>query len=82
MIARKGRSRAFSHNLAAALQLLPTPMTSDAKGAGKDRFLGSPTYRNNLREALRESENDGIYPHPEFVEAMMGFPTGWTDLER
>ena len=24
----------------------------------------------------------GGVPHPEFVEALLGYPTGWTDLER
>ena len=60
--------------------LLPTLVRSDAKGAPRDRFLGSPTYRSNLCEALRRGPEDGIYPHPEYAERIMGFPPGWTDL--
>jgi hypothetical protein len=37
--------------------------------------------RRKLCEVIREDETDGLYPHPEFVEAMMGFPIGWTELE-
>lgn len=56
--------------------LLPTPTCSDAKGAPKGRYYGSPTYRHNLSEALRDGPNDPIYPHPECLEEMMGFPKG------
>lgn len=60
---------------------LPTPTASaDAKGAPKDRYWGSRTYRGLLREALRSGPDDPIYPHPTFVEKMMGFPIGHTDL--
>ena len=62
--------------------LLPTPSTSDAKGASMKRFRGSPESHGNLREVLRDGPTDGQYPHPAFVEWMMGFPIGWTDLGR
>jgi hypothetical protein len=59
--------------------LLPTPNSSaDCKGSPKNRFNGSSTERSNLRERLRTSTEDGTYPHPLFVEWMMGFPRGWT----
>ncbi len=61
---------------------LPTPTASTPKGAVRNRFYGSPTYRGNLHEALRNGPDDPIYPHPDFVEQMMGYPTGWTELER
>ena len=61
--------------------LLPTPTASDAKGASKNRWLGSPDYRSNLREALRNGPEDAIYPHPDFVAPMMGFPTDWLELK-
>jgi hypothetical protein len=59
---------------------LPTPTASTHKGAPKNRFYGSPTYRSNLHEALRNGPNDPIYPSPAFCEALMGFPAGHTDL--
>ncbi len=58
----------------------PTPIVSDAKGASTERFKGSPKCRGNLREVLRNGPTDGLYPHPRFVEWLMGFPTGFTDL--
>lgn len=59
---------------------LPTPTTSTSKGAVKNRYLGSPTYRGNLHEWLRSSQADPIYPHPCFLEKVMQYPTGWTEL--
>ena len=57
----------------------PTPIVSDSKGASTERFKGSPKCRGNLREVLRTGPTDGLYPHPKFVEWLMGFPTGFTD---
>lgn len=59
---------------------LPTPTKSTSKGAVRNRFWGSPTYRGNFHEALRNGEDDPIYPNPDFTEQVMGFPTGWTEL--
>jgi len=53
---------------------LPTPTKSDGKGSPRGRFFGSPTYRSNLKEALRDGPADPVYPNPDFVEEMMGFP--------
>ena len=58
----------------------PTPIVSDSKGASTERFKGSPKCRGNLREVLRNGPTDGLYPHPRFVEWLMGFPTGFTVL--
>jgi DNA (cytosine-5)-methyltransferase 1 len=65
----------------AASGYLPTPKASaDAKGSPRNRFFGSNTCRSNLREFLRDGPDDPIYPHPSFVERVMGFPIGHTDL--
>ena len=61
------------------LKFLPTPTVSDAKGSPKSRTILN--NKSNLCEVLRQSESDSIYPNPLFVEQMMGFPVGWTDLE-
>jgi len=62
---------------------LPTPTKSaDSKGAPKNRYYGSPTCRSNLREVLRNGPGDPTYPHPCFVEKVMGFPTFHTELPR
>jgi hypothetical protein len=59
---------------------LPTPTKSDAKGSPRNRWNGSAKSHGNLCEILRNGQGDPIYPHPDFVTQMMGFPTGWTDL--
>ena len=58
---------------------LPTPTVSAANSSPRDRFFGSPTYRGNYREYIRDGERDGIYPNPELSETLMGFPTSWTE---
>lgn len=60
---------------------LPTPTaSSDSKGSPKGRYFGSGTSMSNLREVLRDGPDDPIYPNPELVETMMGFPQGYTSL--
>lgn len=57
-----------------------TPTASDYKGS-----TGKGCRRNTLAEqlAVEDGPNDGttVYPHPEYVEAVMGFPATWTALE-
>jgi len=60
--------------------LMPTPTTSDAKGASAKRFFKSQSYKGNLREFLRDGISDGQYPHPSVSEWMMGWPSGWSAL--
>lgn len=59
--------------------VLPTPAKSTANGALKNRYFGSPTYRGNLHEYIRDGEQDSQYPHPALLESLMGFPIGWTE---
>lgn len=60
---------------------LPTPTASAANSSPRGRFFGSPTYRGNYHEYIRDGEGDGIYPNPELSEALMGFPTSWTETD-
>lgn len=62
------------------VRMWPTPTASDYKGAPKNRYLGSETYKSNLREAARTSETDGQL-NPTWVEWLMGFPIGHTELK-
>ena len=54
-----------------------TPVASDHKGS-----TGKGSRRGTLVEQLAMSDRGGLtcYPHPEFVEALMGFPVGWSAL--
>ena len=60
--------------------LLPTPTASqEAKNA---TLPGSQINRDNLAGALlRAGEKPGGQMNPEWVEWLMGFPIGWTDLD-
>lgn len=58
---------------------LPTPTVSSKNGSPRNRFFGSPTYRGNFYEYIRDGESDGIYPNPELSEALMSFPISWTE---
>ena len=79
-VTRKGRSQPANLRDFLARGFLPTPKSSDYKGSARNRYRGSAAYRSNLAESLRASHEDSIYPNPNFVEQMMGFPVGHTDL--
>ena len=75
----------FQNSLTASvfnpMKMVPTPSVVNYKGAPKNRFLGSPTYKGNLAESVRLSESSSIHLNPPFVEQLMGFPVGWTELK-
>lgn len=55
------------------------PTVSSANGSSRNRFFGNSTYRGNFQEYIRDGESDGTYPSPELSEALMSFPTSWTE---
>ena len=55
--------------------LLPTPIARDYKDSA------APVFRNGVQQKDTLGRAIGGTPHPEFVEAMMGYPIGWTALE-
>lgn len=62
---------------------LPTIGANEYMGSSRGRYVGSPLFRGaKMSEGLRTCEKDPIYTHPCFAELAMGFPIGWTDLER
>ena len=73
-------------DLSIAIKMLPTPATRDYKGAnGPDhmsRETGHPNHMNQLPNAIAYGPGKGLKLQPEFVEWMMGFPEGWTELEK
>jgi len=80
---RKGHSAAVHHNLLAAVQhsqMWPTPQANeDAAGTpnGKmQRMLGNC---EEIRGKTKEEWATGAL-NPTWVEWLMGWPTGWTDL--
>jgi hypothetical protein len=59
------------------LGLLPTPTATDAKNA---TLPPSQAARDSVPGHLLRTGVVGSL-HPRFVEWMMGFPPGWTDLD-
>ena len=60
--------------------MFSTPTASDAKGAPANRYLGSEKSHGNLSEQVRTSPTSGQL-NPQWVEWLMGYPEGWTDLK-
>jgi DNA (cytosine-5)-methyltransferase 1 len=76
LIKRKGIQKAVQHNLKAAVQMWPTPTANEdaagRPGAKMQKMLGNhPEVRKPL---------DGGTLNPTWVEWLMGYPKGWTDL--
>lgn len=66
---------------AAFTQLLPTPRASDYKGSPLNRYVGGVHYRHQLDELVEVTPLGKIgQMNPEWVEWLMGYPIGWTEL--
>lgn len=63
--------------------LLPTPATRDYKGANSAEHLAKERgHHDQLPNAIAmHGENHGLKLQPGFVEWMMGYPIGYTDLK-
>jgi hypothetical protein len=69
-------------------EMLPTPTAQDAKNNGGISQMNRNTIPLNMvliNQSKQEIGDNGksiprLGLNPEFVEAMMGFPIGWTDL--
>ena len=70
-------------HLTGAVQLWPTPRSSEWKGTGP---LGSKGHNHRLERGyldatVQDVEQASGQLNPTWVEWLMGFPLGWTDLE-
>jgi len=89
LVKRKGLQKALQHNLTAAVQMWPTPAARDYKGAnGYERTKkklenGERAQMGQLPNAVMMEEGKQISGslNPQWVEWLMGYPEGWTDLE-
>lgn len=74
----KGKNRQGEAGLATAIALLPTPTAQDCKNS---TLPPSQVDRDSVPGALiRNGMNTGYRLQPAFVEWMMGFPEGWTEV--
>jgi hypothetical protein len=63
------------HTLSKAVQIFPTPTVNDSKNNNAPSQLTKGQGGRNLNVVIGGSLN------PTWVEWLMGFPLGWTDLE-
>jgi hypothetical protein len=75
---RKGASATSGDGLATAVKMWPTPQAQDAKHSGKNT-----ENRINQGRQLQLAHTAGIGGklNPTWVEWLMGWPPGWTDLK-
>lgn len=77
-----GRKKPNKLGWAVASSMVPTPVASMAKGSSLNALT-----RKNGRDRTRDRLDHFIYAHhggqlnPEWVEWLMGWPIGWTDLK-
>jgi len=70
------------HTHESGCSLWPTPTATDYKGASDGAKKAKASRAGYLRYATHPNDKGGSsYPHPSFVEALMGFPEKWTELE-
>ena len=67
---------------------LPTPRASEWKGCGQVGSKSSLDWEKKgylsgvMNETCSPQTGEATHLNPSFVEEMMGYPIGWTDLER
>lgn len=66
-------------DLQTTITLLPTPMGISDSPAAHNKTNGE--YQLKINKLLRDGKSLGLKLQPAFVEWMMGFPDGWTDLK-
>ena len=82
LIKRKGLKKALQHNLTAAVQMWPTPRARDWKMTGDvANWAESAIGDECLRRAVGRKEATPGSLNPQWVEWLMGYPEGWTDLK-
>ena len=79
-ISKNGANTTHGMGLADAVQKWPTPQAHDAKHlTSKPKPTGQKMLSTHIYE--RDASTSGGKLNPTFVEWLMGFPLGWTDLE-
>jgi hypothetical protein len=79
---RKDAGKVSTPPLGLAINMLPTPATRDYKGAnGPEHMTKDRPHMDQLPNAITHGTNRGLKLQPAFVEWMMGYPDGWTNIE-
>ena len=74
---RKGVSKKSGTGLATYVKMYPTPMATQRGDCPAERRRHSPC----LESVVAMQEPNGGKLNPTWVEWLMGFPLGWTDLD-
>ena len=81
-VKRRGRNKG---NLEEVIALLPTPTARDYKDSGEKVNYKKAAKKGKLAGVMVESRSDqtgkNFYLNALFVEEMMGYPVGWTELK-
>jgi len=82
---RKGASKTSGNGLATVVKQYPTPVASGklSGGSGTDKKIKKPLEAGLINEETCRSmiAGNGGKLNPQWVEWLMGFPQGWTDLD-
>ena len=78
---KSGHGRGWAIGLADQVRLWPTPQAGDAKRPKVRHYESSEMPMLGGTVASRHPEEIGGSLNPAWVEWLMGFPIGWTDLE-
>ena len=65
------------------IKKFPTPRASDYNGVGSlnSRSHKHGVKRGDLNAIIQEKEQQTGHLNPQWVDWLMGYPTGWTDFE-
>jgi hypothetical protein len=77
---RKGASKKAGDGLATAVRLWPTPRTAGMCG-GTGNWEQLKNKCTDIEEARKMGAGNGGQLNPDWVEALMGYPQGWTDID-
>jgi DNA (cytosine-5)-methyltransferase 1 len=80
---RKGASQASGDGLATAVKKWPTPVASEGRLGYQNRNNGKRGTQKSLTSVVQGGpfREVGGSLNPTWVEWLMGWPLGWTDLE-
>jgi len=76
-ISKTNPNLVFGANLSDQIKMYPTPTANDFKGSGRNE-----TMRDRLDYAVEKPDGKRVSGslNPQFVEWLMGYPVGYTDL--
>ena len=82
----KGYGKSLSETVEGREQMLPTPTSRDSRGTGNEGHPSRDSVDYLIEKGTRKGEivgkPTGLKLRGIFVEFMMGYPLGWTDISQ